>query len=585
MAAEITNIFHAVGMLRGDLATPAFLGNIGFLAAVTRVSPGVYTVTTEIPIDFGEALCFANTPSPGRASAQVTADGSIEVRCTVDGVPTDLSQVALVVLRYRLGEVLIPPDPPFPSGSGLATALVGYGAGVTVEDFYVRTPANGGDDTNEGTAAAPFATLQRALEEVERTQGGAVIHVGSGTYQAPIFRNLYGPVVLFGDGGGDGADDGLTELQGSTAAGAGTGAALIDGAFGAGAFDGKCVEMLDGAAAGYRRTITQTLVGGLVPLKEYVDAVPAPGDNFRVVEPAVIIDGLNLGVPLIQKCGAVDAQVLDGINPISAVGAVNQVAEGVYFCNIMVDGGVGAGQVTVVDSQLHLYGVEGFDSFTLSCNNSMLCVGSDDTANAHANNLATLLGIGRDQFAGYGAFLDSPPNGLAYRMARSTFVGFIQQPEQLYLGLGGSLATIMGGRVRQVLGQDTAHIFVTLNDAPIMNIGEGGTPLGVHAVAGAQIDLQNDGIVIDATTDGIRVQQGGIVWSNGGLSATGTTNAANASQGGTLYLRGDPATGTWAGAAAFRVSATETAVVAAFAALDGTLAAAVLNGSVVTRVF
>lgn len=84
------------------------------------------------------------------------------------------------------------------------------------QNIYVATPANGGNDSNDGTASAPFATLSKATSVV--SEDGAIINVAAGTYvvTAPAVLNAFSQTI-------NGDNAATTILDGNNAV------ALIDG--------------------------------------------------------------------------------------------------------------------------------------------------------------------------------------------------------------------------------------------------------------------------------------------------------------------------------------------------------------------
>ncbi len=56
-------------------------------------------------------------------------------------------------------------------------------AAVPATDYYVATVANGGDDSNPGTLAEPFATIQHAASQI---QPGHTVYIRGGTYRETI---------------------------------------------------------------------------------------------------------------------------------------------------------------------------------------------------------------------------------------------------------------------------------------------------------------------------------------------------------------------------------------------------------------
>jgi len=165
-------------------------------------------------------------------------------------------------------------------------------------NLYVRDAD--GDDTNDGlTASTPVKTMQAAIDKVPLTINHPVyVHIGehSGAgYTWPKFagRTYNDVLCLLGDGGG-GPTDGLTVTLTTEAAAAGTNAGMIVSSTGGhtvNEFRGHVVEILTGACAGYKRTIHSNTATDIIFVNDtdWQGLVPAQGDQFRIVRPAVKI--------------------------------------------------------------------------------------------------------------------------------------------------------------------------------------------------------------------------------------------------------------------------------------------------------
>lgn len=121
MALEIANVIHAIGLISGGdgIVLPTLLHSVG-LQSVARTAPGVYQVTTDISIDWGEAVCVGSVPAfggtPAEINARVLTDGVIEVVISADGVGIDPPDFALFVLRFISGALAQPALPPLNLG-------------------------------------------------------------------------------------------------------------------------------------------------------------------------------------------------------------------------------------------------------------------------------------------------------------------------------------------------------------------------------------------------------------------------------------------------------------------------------------
>lgn len=160
-------------------------------------------------------------------------------------------------------------------------------------DIYVD--GDNGDDANAGTQGSPLQTLTEAESRIpDVIYHDVVVHIATAAapYTMPVIRErLYraGWLVFYGDGAG--VDDGFTELVASTVAQSGTNTVQVvtGGGLGTNTYQGKTVEVLDGAAAGERRIIRDHDDTTLVPTNNFNGAI-AQGDSVRIVEPSVQVD-------------------------------------------------------------------------------------------------------------------------------------------------------------------------------------------------------------------------------------------------------------------------------------------------------
>lgn len=210
----------------------------------------------------------------------------------------------------------------------------GNGSGFPANlDFYLAADAANANDANPGTIAAPWRTLDHAIAIInaygEIPQGSSImLHIATAaspyTYSMSLTVRNVGALVIYGDGAGQAGDDGFTVLDTGTCD-AGTTTSLINkvgGGMTIDAFEGKTIEILDGVAAGQRRTLRDNLAASLVPSAPFVGG-PVAGDTYRVLEPAVAIQApvtsfanptLVQFVPFLQGLdGPVSANLGDGV--------------------------------------------------------------------------------------------------------------------------------------------------------------------------------------------------------------------------------------------------------------------------------
>lgn len=165
-------------------------------------------------------------------------------------------------------------------------------------DFYVAPNAANASDANPGTLAEPLATLDEAKRRVtpvcRYNQSPVIIHLESASYTwTETLENLPlgAPLVIVCDGAGQAGDDGFVEILPSTVAAALSTQFLVDvtgGGLTVDALVGDTIEILTGAAAGDRRTISANSASTITPTSRFTAAV-APGDTFRVVRSGATI--------------------------------------------------------------------------------------------------------------------------------------------------------------------------------------------------------------------------------------------------------------------------------------------------------
>lgn len=145
------------------------------------------------------------------------------------------------------------------------------------------------------SAENPLATLEELIHELNlftfhALSDDIIVHIASGTY---TWEGTLGPlhlrssVFLIGDGADQAGDDGFTELIAPAPAGGGSTDSVVVSAGGlvVDAYRGKTIEILDGAAAGDRRTIRNNTATDFVPVAKFSASVL--GASYRIVEPAV----------------------------------------------------------------------------------------------------------------------------------------------------------------------------------------------------------------------------------------------------------------------------------------------------------
>ena len=232
-------------------------------------------------------------------------------------------------------------------------------------DIYVSA-ANGHDGNSGLSPRQALATFGAAVAKIPVVcDHSVVLHFASGTY---TWDRTVGPHILrqppciIGDGAGQDGDDGFTELQAAKAAASGSGARVVvdpDGGFTVNQFQGKTILILNGAAAGDRRTIRNNTETDLVPSAAF-SAEIAEGDTFRIVEPAVefrmpVLSGIGGAATAITGCGVpsiMDQQL--------ASGAESQKPSSIILMNLAISDTAGdiGNSFGIANSTVYAYGVE-----------------------------------------------------------------------------------------------------------------------------------------------------------------------------------------------------------------------------------
>lgn len=120
----------------------------------------------------------------------------------VDRVPTHLGRVKLTLLDetegyYRMERA----DDPTEVGTPINKALFDNKAYTLTGNATVYVSTSGSDVTGTGEAAAPYATVQKAIDELPKCLGGftATIDVAEGEYEeAVVINGFYGGTLKLG---------------------------------------------------------------------------------------------------------------------------------------------------------------------------------------------------------------------------------------------------------------------------------------------------------------------------------------------------------------------------------------------------
>lgn len=254
----------------------------------------------QAPSPAADGSTFQVTDLDGLAATNnITIDGN---GALIDGVTTDTLDVAFEEATYIMDDgewrrALFPrqfdDDPPLQPHFRRSDVLAGIFPPIGAPDTEFWVDSVAGDDTNPGTQAEPFKTLEHAYDEMPGTLSGkGRIHlVGAGPYTQPeVYNGPYPngpngqPLVILGDT--------FTQLfTGSVTLVAGAVVTVAGGGMTVNAFRGKIYHGLTGTSAGQYRYIARNDATTLSSLSNTFAA--AIGDTFEILEPQTVIDGAS----------------------------------------------------------------------------------------------------------------------------------------------------------------------------------------------------------------------------------------------------------------------------------------------------
>jgi len=197
--------------------------------------------------------------------------------------------------------------------SGVSTA--------TSIDIYVA--ASYGSDGNDGSKSYPLKSYAAAVAKIPSFVKHTVTihlapHPGNGYDLVPIENKSVSAGAAIHVTG----DDNFTEIIPATGALLGSSdVAVASAALPVDAYLGKTIEILTGAAAGDRRSIRNNTATSIVPVAKFTAAV-APGDSYRIVEPAVRLSLPSTSafpsdssgfVPAVHNCPGITETVTSGV--------------------------------------------------------------------------------------------------------------------------------------------------------------------------------------------------------------------------------------------------------------------------------
>ena len=451
-------------------------------------------------------------------------------------------------------------------------------------DLFVRTGV--GSDTNGGLSSGDsLATLAEAIARVPKGIGAGasvIVHLGDGTYPAPVWgdRILGDKLVIIGDGAGVG--DGFSRLPGYASpvtAASGTGAGVVVDPVGGltpDAFRGKTIRLLSGPGSPQRKTIKRNTATDIIPARDFV---PTPDNTttYEIVESTVEL----------AYSGAFTSTVeLSGDGPVQTQDASDGDVPAYCVCQVRLNA-TGNPVPNISNATVCYYGIEISGSGTLwpAWNNASVFIGTDSIIGQFAFVPETLgFAASNTEWAGWGIG-QVGSNAVQWSPADTTVKGYIVAA-RLQL-LKNVLWFMYGGRLFGVAGSDTLES----NGATIIVEGSVSVPVEIESSGGgsaveaggqnSSIRLVNTQLVSAAAL--VSVKQGGLV--NIFSSVTGTSSGAeavDASLGGRVFLFGAPVLEGATPAVAYNPGGGAAGQISDFAAPGDFLSAA--DGSVIERV-
>lgn len=463
-----------------------------------------------------------------------------------------------------------------PTPNAAVWEVLALSAATTQQDIYVAPGAANASDDNPGTIAEPLETIDAAIDMINGFQvilAPIIVHLESGTYtmsQVILAHVMRERILFIGDGAGQPGDDGWTELLNDTAqAGSSASTIVSSGGLTPEAFVGKQLIITSGAAIDFRKTINDNDANDIIPATQVIGF--APGDTFRVVEPAVVINlnsdnaaadyNPNLN-PGILGCGGDDVQNSGVRGMVAFVNARFTSSSGTY--NFL----------DVKQSTVGFFGCEfdvtinGFDGINVD-GRSTLLLGTDTGAYFFGTPrtlfASEVLGIRTDDpraWGSYGIWLDDPANSNFFSSVKGNVTGVIHMTGSVgalglnfasgdYLVLGGSLILdsdrallrVTGGAKVTMVRAGAFHIPMILRSdgtGECIEV-EGGS---VRIDSGA-IELAKDGtgIPIVVTSNAGSPQLASLSIDDPVIAASGTipANAMVATNGGVILVDGSDA--------------------------------------------
>lgn len=367
---------------------------------------------------------------------------------------------------------------------------------------------DGDDESGDGSAANPFATISKAMEFVPSVLTAdhyvhlAEVEDGSAYSAAGLDRKilcLRGSFILCGDA--------VNVLDSGTLTGVSNNLDFEDStkSWTPDGFIGKAIRMLDGDAAYNYRTILKNTATDVTTAQE-TQAGPAASDAYEIIEPVVTVDfstiealRAGVGVQGAPSAFAFSATIFPSLNQ----------DRGEYnITNVIMDP-----TPHFIDGDLTVQGVEGLNSPTLAVANGNLTVGAGlhrgvlDLADAPVDDEHLTGGWGM-YWQGEMSFMEAY-NLYAYGLVAERFVCTQEDPSRNIFLASGRLYGGGSNTPLTVLSDDTILISVTSgqrNRAFIIQPQPGDTPTYDFAIhigsPGARVTLLNR-LEMDLTGFGI----------------------------------------------------------------------------------
>lgn len=138
----------------------------------------------------------------------------------VDRIPTYPGRVTLTPVAGQANVYdMVRADSPIQEGTPINKALFDQKAYTLTEDVTVYVSKSGSDVSGDGTSAAPYLTIQKAIDSLPKCLGGfdALVDIGSGTYAERVnVEGFYGGKLTLGVSGRSVTVNGISVISSRT---------------------------------------------------------------------------------------------------------------------------------------------------------------------------------------------------------------------------------------------------------------------------------------------------------------------------------------------------------------------------------